>query len=123
MSTGNRNTDRRPLFSVTKDDCVMQTFCVGGPGGGGKDTSNTGVRWTHPPSGAVGVGREERSQKANKERAFRRMAATPEFQKWVRIEAARRMGQAVETPEQIMERVDRQIANDLSRGLLVIEEI
>lgn len=32
------------LFSVTMKDLEMQTFSVGGHGGGGKDTSNSGVR-------------------------------------------------------------------------------
>lgn len=35
------------LFSVTVEDCDVQTFTVGGNGGSGKDTSNTGVRVTH----------------------------------------------------------------------------
>lgn len=35
------------LFSVTIKDCDVGTFTVKGPGGGGKDTSQTGVRVTH----------------------------------------------------------------------------
>jgi hypothetical protein len=35
------------LFSVTIKDCEVQTFTVKGPGGGGKDTSQTGVRVIH----------------------------------------------------------------------------
>lgn len=66
----------------------MQTFTVSGHGGGGKDTSNTGVRITHPESGAVGEGREERSQNANKKRAFERMANSPKFKSWHRIRCA-----------------------------------
>ena len=41
------------LFSVTRKDLIRQTFTVGGHGGGGKDTSNSGVRLIHPLSGAV----------------------------------------------------------------------
>ncbi len=84
--------NRKLLFSVTIHDCDVQTFTVGGPGGGGKDTSNTGVRITHPPSGAVGEGREERSQLANKRAAWTRMGRSDKFKAWARIEAARRCG-------------------------------
>lgn len=35
------------LFSVTLEDCEVQTFTVGGNGGSGKDTSQTGVRIIH----------------------------------------------------------------------------
>lgn len=79
---------KRKLFSVSIKDCEVQTFTVGGPGGGGKDTSNTGVRIVHPPSGAVGEGREERSQLANKRAAFVRLAKSPIFVAWCKRKAA-----------------------------------
>jgi protein subunit release factor A len=84
---------KRILFSVSIADCDIQTFTVGGPGGGGKDTSNTGVRLTHKPSGAVGECREERHQHVNKQRAFRSLVESPKFKTWHRAEVARRLGQ------------------------------
>lgn len=84
---------KKLLFSITTKDCKLDTFTVHGPGGGGKDTSNTGVRFTHLASGAVGEAREERSQQKNKEKAWGRMANDKRFQAWIRIEAARRSGQ------------------------------
>jgi len=114
---------RTKLFSVTSADCTMQTFTVSGPGGGGKDTSQTGVRWIHPPSGAVGEGREERHQKANKESAWRKMSNSPRMQRWLRIEAAKRMGVAPEIdPKEVMRLVDKQIEDGLKNGLIVVEE-
>ena len=83
---------REKLFSVTLDDCRVDTFTVGGHGGSGKDTSNTGVRITHPPSGAAGIGKDERSQLVNKRAAFRRMAESKLFKVWVKLEAARLSG-------------------------------
>lgn len=74
---------------VTIDDCRVDTFTVGGHGGAGKDTSNTGVRITHPPSGAVGVATDTRSQAKNKQLAFNRMGRNDAFSKWVRVEMAR----------------------------------
>lgn len=79
---------RKRLFSVTIKDCKVETFTVGGHGGAGKDTSNTGVRIVHPPSGASGRAVESRSQSKNKETAFKRMAESREFQMWVRMKAA-----------------------------------
>lgn len=81
------------MFSVTSDDCELQTFTVSGHGGAGKDTSNTGVRFIHHPSGAVGEAREERSQLQNKRLAWRRMAQDPKFKQWARLEVAKRLGQ------------------------------
>jgi protein subunit release factor A len=83
---------KKLLFSVTIDDCRVDTFTVGGAGGGGKDTSSTGVRVTHEASGASAIATETRSQFKNKVQAFKRMAATKEFKAWHRIETARRMG-------------------------------
>lgn len=80
------------LFSVTPKDCKLDTFTVHGPGGGGKDTSNTGVRWTHLASGAVGEAREERSQQQNKLKAWQRMAESKQFRAWVSMQAAKIAG-------------------------------
>jgi protein subunit release factor A len=84
---------KRLLFSVTIADCKVQTFTVGGHGGAGKDTSNTGVRIIHPPSGAKGEARESRSQLDNKRTAFKRMAESPAFAAWVKLKAAQLAGE------------------------------
>ena len=102
------------LFSVTAKDFEIQTFTVGGHGGGGKDTSNSGVRLIHRDSGAVGEGREHRSNTQNRKSAFLKLVETKKFKDWHKTETARRMGQRVEeTPEEIMERVDRMIEQGL----------
>lgn len=85
-------TNRRLLFSVTIDDCDIQTFTVSGHGGSGKDTSNTGVRIIHRASGARGEGREHREQSRNKRLAFVRMAQTKQFRDWHRLAVARALG-------------------------------
>ncbi len=111
------------LFSVTKSDFEMQTFRCPGAGGGGKDTSSSGVRLVHRASGAVGEGRETRSVTQNRKAAFLRLIETPKFKGWHKIECARRMGQPVpETPEQIMARVDKMIEHGLRSGQIVVEE-
>lgn len=77
---------RKLLFSVTIGDCKVETFTCGGHGGAGKDTSNNGVRVTHPPSGATGKSCDHRSQLENKRAAFKRMATDYKFLTWVREE-------------------------------------
>lgn len=84
---------REKVLTVTIKDCVTQTFRCGGKGGQNKDKRDTGVRVVHPPSGARGESREERSQLQNKKAAFVRMARTAAFQDWVRLEHSRRVGE------------------------------
>jgi protein subunit release factor A len=118
-----KNKDRKLLFSVGMKDLVMQTFTVGGHGGSGKDTSNTGVRLIHPPSNARAEGREHRSVERNRRDAFSKLVKTKEFITWHKIECAKRMGQVIpETPEQIKDRVNRMVDEGLMNGSILIEE-
>jgi protein subunit release factor B len=80
---------KQHLFSVTMDDCRLETFTAGGNGGQNQNRRNTGVRITHLASGAVGEARDSRSQLQNKKAAWTRMAKSPEFQKWIRRETAK----------------------------------
>jgi protein subunit release factor A len=114
--------NKKLLFSVTMKDLDMQTFSVGGHGGSGKDTSNSGVRLIHRDSGAVGEGRENRTNTLNRQSALRKLAETKEFKIWHKAECARRMGQKVpETMEEIMARIDAQIAESLLTGAINVE--
>jgi hypothetical protein len=84
---------REKVLSVGIKDCTVQTFRSGGKGGQNKDKRDTGVRVIHPPSGARGESREERSQLQNKKAAFVRMANSPEFQNWIRFAHAKAIGE------------------------------
>lgn len=84
--------ERQRLFSISIHDCRVDTFRSGGPGGQHQNKTDSGVRITHVPSGAVGESREGRSQRQNKAHAFRRMAESPAFRHWVRLTAARLLG-------------------------------
>lgn len=98
------------LFSVTMQDCQVETFRCGGAGGQNVNKRSTGVRIRHLPSGAVGESREHRTQHQNKKAAFQRMAQTPAMQGWIRFEAARRAGEP-----SIEQRVLAQMAPTLIR--------
>ncbi len=111
------------LFSVTSKDFDMQTFSVGGHGGGGKDTSNSGVRLTHRDSGATAEGREHRTNTQNKKSAFLKLVETKKFKDWHKAECARRMGVPVrESPEALKERVNKMVDAGLLDGSIKVEE-
>jgi len=94
------------LFSVTKNDLVIETFRSGGKGGQNQNKVESGVRIRHPDSGAVAESREHASQLANKKAAFERLARTPEFLKWHKLETSRRLGMVLD----IEAEVNRQMA-------------
>src|SRR5690242_4876847 len=71
-------------FSVSINECEVQTFRAGGKGGQNQNKRETGVRVIHHESGARGESREERSQLQNKRTAFKRMVDTPEFQRYIK---------------------------------------
>jgi protein subunit release factor B len=64
-------TDRESL----ERDSDMSFFVAGGPGGQHRNKVATGVRLIHRPSGTVVTATERRSQAANREAAFTRLAA------------------------------------------------
>lgn len=99
--------ERKLLFSVTKEDCRWDYYRCSGPGGQHRNKTSSGVRCTHPPSGSVGQACDERSQHVNKRLAFQRMAESPEFKKWHKIECARVTGKL----DQIEREVERQMKN------------
>lgn len=76
---------RQLLFSVTAKDCRVDTFRSGGKGGQNQNKRDTGARFTHLASGAVGESREARTQFENKKHAWRRMCESPRFQSWLKI--------------------------------------
>lgn len=97
---------KKLLFSVTKEDCRWDYFRCPGPGGQHVNKASTGVRCTHPPSGAVGQSCELKSQIRNKTAAFQRMAETKEFKTWHRMEVARRTG--------VLERIEKEVAEQMN---------
>jgi protein subunit release factor B len=91
------------LFSVTASDCEWEYMRGTGPGGQKRNKTESKVRCTHRPSGAVGESDETRSQHDNKRLAFVKMANTKEFKIWHKIETARQMGQVVNLDEIVKE--------------------
>lgn len=97
------------LFSVTRDDCEWSYYRSSGAGGQHKNKTDSAVRCFHRPSGAIAQAAESRSQLDNRRLAFERMANTPEFKHWLKIETARRTRDAREEERLINAAVDRQL--------------
>lgn len=115
---------KKLLFSVTRNDFEIQSFTVPGHGGGGKDTSNSGIRLKHIPSGATATGTKHRTNSQNRKDAFLKLIESKEFKKWHKLECAKRMGkQPEESEDDIMRRVDRMIEQGLKDGSIKVEEI
>jgi len=90
-------------------ECRVETFRAGGKGGQHQNTTNTGVRLVHRPSGLRAESRTERSQLQNRKRALARLrekleararrapprvpTAVPVREKRKRIEGKRRRGE------------------------------
>ena len=89
------------LFSVTAADCDWEYMRGTGPGGQKRNKTESKVRCTHRDSGAIGESDETRSQHDNKRKAFVKMAQTPQFRAWHKMETARRMGQLADLNEAV----------------------
>lgn len=80
---------KEKIFSVTKKDFRWDYFRAGGNGGQGQNKRSTGVRCVHPPSGAVGEGRDSRSRTENQRNAFLRCVKSDKFQTWIKKQTAK----------------------------------
>ena len=96
---------KQRILSVTKNDLVIESFRAGGKGGQNVNKVNSGIRITHPASGAVGRAVDSRDQPINKKLAFKRMTESKEFQAWLKIETAKISG----VQDAIGERVEREM--------------
>ncbi len=105
--------EKRLLFSLTKKDFVIQTFCTGGNGGQHRNAKQNGVRIIHPASGARAEHRDGRDQGKNKIEAFRKLVETPEFRGWHRMETLKRLG--------IWQDIERQVDAAMTPENLKIE--
>jgi protein subunit release factor B len=84
-------SEKHLVLSVKLSDCRVDVFRSGGKGGQHQNTTDSGVRIVHEPSGAVGESREQRSQLQNKKAAFKRMANHPKMKLWINKQLCRDM--------------------------------
>lgn len=65
--------DESSLVSINPEDLETQTFRSGGAGGQYQNTTESGVRLIHKPTGLIAESREERSQHQNKELCLKKL--------------------------------------------------
>ena len=69
--------DHDPRIPETDEEllaeCRVETFRAGGPGGQHQNTTDSGVRLVHEPTGLRAVARDERSQHRNRALALARL--------------------------------------------------
>lgn len=82
-----KNKVRIPI--ITRKEIEITFFRGSGKGGQKKNKTSSACRCHHPPSGAIGISQDTRSQLQNRRLAFTRMAKSPKFQKWLKIELSR----------------------------------
>lgn len=105
------------LFSVTASDCEWSYRRGSGAGGQKRNKTSSAVRCVHRPSGAVGNAEDQRSQAQNKKLAFKRMAESKKFQRWLRIESARQSGELAKIEENVDRAMDpRNIKEEVKEG-------
>lgn len=111
------NKKKELLFSLNKNDFIVETFRAGGPGGQNQNKRNTGVRIKHPESGAVSESREYRTQEENKKTAFVKLTKTKEFKKWHHI----RTSYALQKIEDYKKAIEKEIETSMNPENLKIE--
>lgn len=89
------------LFSVTASDCEWSYTRGTGAGGQKKNKTSSAVHCIHRPSGGHGYSEASRSQRDNRETAFKKMSESKEFQAWQRLEIARRTGMLLEVEKNV----------------------
>lgn len=92
---------RELIVTVTAAQCRFDYYRGSGAGGQHRNKTSSAVRCTHEPSGAVGQAEDTRSQHENRRIAFGRMARSERFQKWIRLETARRTGAELTAKEAV----------------------
>jgi len=102
------------IFSLTKKDFIVEYFNPGKNGGQNANKIASACRIHHPASGAVGECKEERTQKPNRERAFKRLTESSKFTKWLKLETAKRMG--------LLDDIERKVEKAIKEAKIEIRE-
>jgi protein subunit release factor A len=101
------------LFSLTRKDFEIQTFCTGGNGGQHRNAKQNGVRIIHKASGARAEHRDGRDQGKNKIEAFKKLVETPAFKKWHKAEVAKYLHRNIDyIAEEVSRKVDRMMREE-----------
>jgi protein subunit release factor B len=103
-----QKTMKEKLFSVTKDDFIMQTYRGSGAGGQHRNKTSSCVRLIHKETGIRAECCEERDQFKNKKKAFLKLYNSPEFQLYLK----KRGYETIIGKQQIEKMVDKMMRDD-----------
>lgn len=81
--------EQEPVLSLNKDDFEIEFLRGSGKGGQNRNKRETAVRIRHAPSGQEVYCCDERSQKQNLTKAFKRIAE--KMKPWLKMETARKL--------------------------------
>jgi protein subunit release factor B len=110
---------RELIYSLSRKNFKIETFRGSGPGGQKRNKTDSGVRITHPESGAIGRATEDRSQYKNKKVAFQRMVDSKEFQIWHKM----KIGAIIQDEQILKERVERRVDEWMKPENILVEYV
>jgi protein subunit release factor B len=110
------------LFSVTKKDLIFEYFSGTGAGGQHRNKCQNSCRCKHILSGAIGACQEHRSRVQNTKIAFSRMAKSKKFQEWIRVEAARFLGQTAASNNYVDQELSKNVKIEVKKDGRWVEE-
>lgn len=109
--------EKELIFSITKKDLDISYYSGSGAGGQHRNKSKNCVRIIHKESGVVVVGTEQKSREQNKKMAFKRLTKHKDFNKWLRLETAKRL----EDNKKIEKEIDLKVQDSMKEENLLIE--
>jgi peptide chain release factor 1 len=92
---------RELLFSVTKKDFDVTWFSGTGSGGQYRNKHQNCCRIVHRDSGAIGTGQSQRDRLSNQKEAFNNVVNSCKFQKWLKIQTSKALGDYVNIEEKV----------------------
>lgn len=107
------SVSKEVLFSVTKKDFDISWFSGTGKGGQYRNKHQNCCRITHTDSGATGIGQNNRSRITNQREAFDSLVKSGTFQKWLRIQVAKKTGEYAE--------IDKAVERSMRPENIVVE--
>ncbi len=94
--------NRQKLLSLTRKNFTWNYFSGSGGGGQKRNKCQNSVRLSHKPSGAKAVCQDFASKKQNERTAFKRIANTPKFKQWIKMECSMVVGDITRKLDEMM---------------------